>query len=283
MEIETITPKRARDYLATRTANRNVSDGRVLEYAIAMEQGSWTLNGETIKFDADGHLFDGQHRLLACDLAGVSFDTYVVRGVKDARAMATVDTGKARSHTDVWVIAGHGSAALTSSIAMLVLLHEQKRVNWSGFVHRRLPRSSEVAKKAKNIAHASSYVSKEELLGFGEAHIDQLARAAHFVGASPVRKVISPQAAGGLYYFAESKDPVAIGQFLNDVGTGVGLAAGDPALVLREHMAARTRSGAKLHRGYAFGMLIKAWNARRGGRRIKVLRVGEGEDFPRVQ
>jgi hypothetical protein len=283
MEIETITPAKAKQYLATRVANRTLSESKVLEYGIAMEADRWSLNGETIKFDADGHLFDGQHRLEACILAQVSFRSYVVRGVKDANAMSTVDTGKGRSHTDVWTIAGHKSAAMTSTIALMVILYEQGRVSWNGFIGRQIPRTSAVASAAKRTPMASSYVSKEELLGFGETNITRLAAAAHFVQSSPVRKVMSAQAAGALYYFAERKDPVAIGQFLNDVGTGIGLAAGDPALVLRDHVAFRTRAGSKLHRAYVFGMMIKAWNARRAGIKIKVLRVGDGEQFPKVK
>lgn len=283
MEVETITPAKAKQYLATRVTNRNVSESKVLEYAIAMEQGRWSLNGETLKFDEEGHLFDGQHRLEACVLAERTFQSYVVRGIKDERAMSTVDTGKGRSHTDVWTIAGHKSAALTSTIALMAMLYEQNRVSWNGFIARQLPRTSQVAKGMPNVPLASSYVSKEELLGWGEAHIQRLAMAAHFVHGSPVRKVMSPQAAGTLYYFAEKKDPVAIAQFLNDVGTGIGLAAGDPALVLREHVAHRTRAGSKLHRAYILGMMIKAWNFRRAGSKIKLLKVGEGEEFPKVK
>lgn len=283
MEIETITPKKAKEYLATRVMNRTVSESKVLEYAIMIEQGRWALNGETVKFDDNGHLFDGQHRLEACVLAEKSFDSYVVRGVTDARAMSTVDTGKGRSHTDVWTIAGHKSAALTSSIAMMVMLFEQKRVTWNGFSLRQLPRNSVLTSTMKNVPLASAYVSKEELLGFGEAHIEQLVKSAHFISSSPVRKVISPQAAGTLFYFAEKKNPVEIGIFLNDVGNGIGLAAGDPALVLREHLLKRTRAGSKLHRAYQLGMLIKAWNFRRAGSVVKLLKVGDGEDFPKVK
>lgn len=283
MEIEKITPRMAKEWLATRRSNRHLSDSKVLEYAIAMEAGNWALNGETIKFDDDGHVFDGQHRLEACVLAGVPFESYVARGIKDARAMATVDTGKARSHTDVWTIAGHKSAALASSIALLAMLHEGGRVTWAGFGGRRLPRTSALTKTLKAMPTNSMLVSKEELLGWGEAHIEQITKAAQFVASSPVRRVMSPQAAGALYFFAEKKDPVAIGQFLNDVGTGIGLDAGDPALTLREHVAARQRAGAKLSRSYIFGMMIKAWNARRAGVKIKVLRVGEGEEFPKVK
>lgn len=283
MQIETITPAKAKQYLATRASNRIIRDAKVLEYGIAMEAGRWVLNGHAIVFDDDGHLIDGQHRLEACVLSGCTFETYIVRGVKDPRAMATIDTGSARTHTDIWTIAGHKSAALTSSIALMVMMYEQKRINWNGFVPKAIRRDSPLAASMKKMPLAGSYVSKEELLGFGEAHIHSLTAAAHFIMSSPVRKVMSPQAGGTLYYYGEKKDAVAVGQFLNDVGSGVGLAAGDPALVLREHVAHRTRAGSRLSRTYILGMMIKAWNARRAGTKISVLRVGADEDFPRVK
>lgn len=283
MEIETITPAKAKQYLATRANNRSLSEARVLEYGLAMEAGRWVLNGETIKFDEKGHLFDGQHRLEACVLAEKSFQSYVVRNVRDERAMSTVDTGKARSHTDVWTIAGHTSAALCSSIALMVMLYEQNRLGWSGYIGRRLPRSSPLAARAKRMPTRSGQASKEELLGYGESHIEELARSAQFVIACPVKKVMSPQACGSLYYFAARKDPVAAAQFLNDVGSGIGLQEADPALALREHIRARTKMGVKLNQPYVFGMLVKAWNARRAGSKIKVLRVGPDEEFPKVK
>ncbi|KAF7277615.1 hypothetical protein GWI33_002970, partial [Rhynchophorus ferrugineus] len=80
-QVETITPDLARQYLAFNTHNRNVRSYRVKGYAADMRDGRWTLNGEAIKFSADGTLLDGQHRLQAVIEADVAVQMLVVRGV----------------------------------------------------------------------------------------------------------------------------------------------------------------------------------------------------------
>jgi hypothetical protein len=284
MDIETITPAKARQYLATRATNRVISEAAVIEYAMLMDQDRWVLNGSTIVFDADGHLIDGQHRLSACDLANKSFETYVVRGVEDTKAMATIDTGRVRSHTDVWTIAGRKHASLTSTIAIMTFLHERGRIGWHGVISERIPRGSGLAAKLKAMPTRRSIVAKDQLLAYGEPLMSELVEAARAVERSKAGKIFGVQPVGALYFFAARKGKAAAEQFLIDIGSGVGLNIGDPALAVREHVITRkVKAGAKLNRGYIFGMLIKAWNARRDGREVKVLRVGEGEPFPKVK
>lgn len=61
--IETVTPMKAARWLKRNIANRRVSPKVVRNYAGDMSRGEWLLNGEAIKFDRDGNLLDGQHRL----------------------------------------------------------------------------------------------------------------------------------------------------------------------------------------------------------------------------
>lgn len=283
-EVMTVTPVMAERWLKTMVTNRDVSDSKVWDYAFAIDEGRWSLNMEAIKFDDEGRLFDGQHRLLACVRAAKPFRTAVSHGVSDPRAMATVDTGKARSHTDVWNISGHKNAAVISTIAMMVFMHQNNRVSWSGFTGRRISRSSsQLAQQMKRAPTQSSNVSKEELLEFGESIIVPLSESAKFITSNRARKVVSPQAAGALHYFATKKGHRAeVEAFLTEVGEGTGLQKGDPAHTIREHIASRTRSGAKLHRVYVFGLLIKAWNRRLDGSKVSVLRVQDGEPFPKI-
>jgi hypothetical protein len=238
-----------------------------------------------LKFDEKNHLFDGQHRLHACILAGKSFETYVVRGIKDDRAMATVDTGKARSHTDVWSIAGHTNASAMSVVAFMLCLHDQNRLSWSGPIRPRVSRDSPVAAKLKVVPMQASYISKEELLAYGESIIDKLGESVIWAKGTgrKASAVLGIQVAGTLHYLGAKKDLSAIEQFLLDVGAGIGLQAQDPAHTLREHILSRKAKGVKLQRTYILGIAIKAWNARRDGEKVKILRVGEDEKFPKMK
>lgn len=70
--VEKITPYTASRILKTQKLNRKVAQSRVLEYARRMEQSEWTVS-DAIKFDENGSLIDGQHRLMAVCRSGVDF------------------------------------------------------------------------------------------------------------------------------------------------------------------------------------------------------------------
>lgn len=61
-----------------------------------MKRGEWKLNGQSIDFDWDGNLLNGQHRLEACKQAKVPFTTVVVYGL-DPSVYTTYDNGRART------------------------------------------------------------------------------------------------------------------------------------------------------------------------------------------
>ena len=107
--VEKITPAAAREYLAANRSNRPISRGIVADYVRAMQAGEWLLNGEAIKFDTEGRLVDGQHRLAAIERACKPIDFVVIRGL-DPEVFKTLDTGKKRSVADVLSIAKIPSA-----------------------------------------------------------------------------------------------------------------------------------------------------------------------------
>src|SRR3954469_22575211 len=81
VSIETITPEKAAKWLAHNPANRNLADARFGAFAAAVLRNEWRLHGESIKFDLNGDLLDGQHRLAAVVKSGVTIQSVVVRGV----------------------------------------------------------------------------------------------------------------------------------------------------------------------------------------------------------
>lgn len=79
--ILNITPEMAKRWLEKNPYNRNISRRTVETYAEAMRRNEWHSNGESICFDEDGNLINGQHRLAACILANTPFCSTVVTGV----------------------------------------------------------------------------------------------------------------------------------------------------------------------------------------------------------
>jgi hypothetical protein len=94
----TITPQTASVMLASNIdRNRPVRQAIVGKYANDMKYGRWVAdNGETIKFNAQGQLIDGQHRLNAIVKANVAVTIWVAYDVADT-AFTTIDTGYLRS------------------------------------------------------------------------------------------------------------------------------------------------------------------------------------------
>lgn len=94
--IVTITPDIATKLLENNQNNRPINLTRVKALAQDMLIGKWEVNGETIKIYEDGTLADGQHRLSACVMSGVPFQTYIVRNLHK-EVLPTIDCGEKRS------------------------------------------------------------------------------------------------------------------------------------------------------------------------------------------
>jgi hypothetical protein len=106
VEIRVITPTEAARILRVNNPkNRNIQVDRVGRYALEMQAGKWTENGDPVRFDSDGNLIDGQHRLSAVVLASMQQSFLVVSNVEHD-AIYTIDTGKTRNAGDILAIDG---------------------------------------------------------------------------------------------------------------------------------------------------------------------------------
>ena len=81
VEVESITPEMAAEYLKHNAHHRKVKQKKIDEFANTLKSGTWQLNGKTVVFDSNGRLMGGQHRLNAVVQSGIPLLTLVVRGV----------------------------------------------------------------------------------------------------------------------------------------------------------------------------------------------------------
>lgn len=283
--VELITPEVAEKMLASMVKNRPLSAAKELEYGISMEQGKWVVNGESIKFDGLGRLFDGQHRLKACVLAGKSFRSLVVRGIVDPDAFSTVDVGKNRSHADIFSIAGFVQAKDASSVAMLLYLFKNNKLDWRGptGLRARVGRErSEITKRMRVMPYIASLVSKEILLEFAEPLSEGISSAVRFAVCTKANKLMPISLIGAGYYLFREKSFDDAEQFFYAVGEGLNFedSKSDPAYWLREKLIDNKSAKLKLNRWTMFGFLLKCWNKRRANETMRLLRVQEGEEFP---
>lgn len=116
-----VTPQLAKRMLEHNFANnRNINDRRVETYANDMKKGEWKFNGEAIKFNKQGELMDGQHRLHAVIRANVPVKMAVIRDIDND--VYLFDKMTPRSTAQSAKMAGiDGSLANTSVCAMINL------------------------------------------------------------------------------------------------------------------------------------------------------------------
>lgn len=282
--LETITPAMAKKWLETMVNNRTLSQSKHIEYAIAMDEGKWVVNGETIKFDADGRMFDGQHRCEACVLANKSFKSYVAYGISDGDAFSTVDVGKNRSHGDVFSIAGYPSCNLVSGAALLIYQYKQSLFGPGGSVGRRYTRGAkDILKRLPALPTRGASVTKEELLNFAAPSKERLIAAVRFAENIRTKKMLSSSMVAGCYFLFCEKSEDDARRFFVDLSEGVGLSGSDPVYWLRERLMTNMAAPNKLQRGAILMLIFKAWNKRRAGEKAKTLKLIEGEEFPKIR
>ena len=81
LEIMTITPELAQEWLDRGGTNRKTTRRRIEAMTAAIQRGEWRLTGEAIKLDDEGRVRDGQNRLHAIVEAGIPVRSVVARGV----------------------------------------------------------------------------------------------------------------------------------------------------------------------------------------------------------
>lgn len=253
----TIWPERARDILAYRNPRNRTISRKLTEFLKAeMKEGRWLVNGETIIFDRDGNLCDGQHRLRAASDLNVPLSTWVVFGV-DPDVFDSVDRGKVRTTSDDLSILGEKNCSNLSATLSVLWLDEHGKLSQLGDSIRS-HEAREVLARHPRIRDCCSWIS---------AH-----RA--------VRDILTPRiAAFCLYRFAE-KDSAAAEKFFNDLATGANLAQGDAVLALRNILLGMKGSKSRMKYHVMLALTIKAWNHRRAGTTIKYLRWDSERENP---
>lgn len=244
----TITPEMAHDILGGNTNNRHIHERHVRKICAALEDGRWRFNGESIKIAHDGTLIDGQHRLVACIRTGVPIDTLIIYGI-DPETYTTIDIGAKRTASDALSREGiKNSVAISGAIRWILAIKSRK-------------------------AHIGNiYLDPDQVLEeyLKLKHIDQSVEC-----HPPVKPLLAPAAAIALHYMFAEKDLSAANDFFADLSSGVGLRDGDPVLALRNKLI-ETKIKNRMKRlqtpSETIALVIRAWNARRTGRRLTLVK-----------
>ena len=242
---EPITPSKALEYLGTIEKNRGVTQAKVIQYTKAMRDGEWdeTL-GDPIRFDADGHLLDGQHRLWAV----VEFDKpvkFTVRRGLAKKSFLAMDQGRVRSLSDALHIQEESYCVALAGAIRVLWAYNRTGV----FTRHTMP------------AYRGS---TPQLLALLDEHprLRDHMREAGLV-RSDVGGGHSPWSV--MMYVMTSIDSVDAEAFIHKLRTGEDLSARSPILALRKRLLANKTSLRRMEQTHYCALVIKAWNDFRDG------------------
>jgi hypothetical protein len=253
-----ITPQIARAWLTHNTQNRPLRDTAAARFMRDMVNDSWLENGDPIRFDTDSTLLDGQHRLKAIADSGTTQVCLVVAGLPN-RAQDTMDDGTKRTMTDRLAFHEEASPQTLSAVLRYILLWEQgsRRVGTGG-------------RYQPTVAESLEFLEQNRPVRTAAAAAERLKKT----------KYLSTATIGLAWWLFSRLDGKACEEFFARLADGQMLSEGNPIYELRERLADLNSGHSKPSRTYTLAITIKAWNALRDGRQIRLLRWSENESFP---
>jgi len=255
VERALITPDQAMEWLEqTNTNNRKMSQKHVDRLARDMTDGKWVLTHSGIAFGPDGTLLDGQHRLWAICMSGISVEMFVWRDV-EPQSMMAIDSGKSRSLADILNIAGENGDVSKNDLATL-------RAMLGGFSNPPILSPSEASEAMRR---------HHDAIAFAVANLPTV------TSARGVNTAITRAVVARAYY---SVDRAMLKDFCRKLTTGI-VTSGDEGIVvlLRQHLQ-ENRGGSYSLRVQRYGKVQRVLGAWLKGENPSRIYPASVEMFP---
>ncbi|WP_394822288.1 hypothetical protein [Pendulispora albinea] len=209
--LVSMTPEIAMALLSRSVKNRTVSWDRVAAFARDMKDGAWLLNNQGIGLGADGRLYDGQHRLWAVVLSGMTVQIWLIRGLQPS-SRATIDQGRMRDVGDTLRIVDG-------------VEQSRKLVSWL--------RGIEILVRGRSHV-ISTHVARRQL---AELH----ASTQWLLKNGPKKKPYNRAPIFAAFLYAHFGCGARIEKHIRGYSSGAGLKEHNPMLIFRNHVAERTQ------------------------------------------
>lgn len=245
-------------------SSSRIAPAVVERYRRDMEAGRWTFAGDPIRFDVDGNLLDGQHRLTAlASSPGVTIPLVVIRGLPTESQMV-MDQGRKRSAGQQLGLRGVKNASNVAAGSRVYLL-------WSeGLMFR----DSHIA---------TTSITSPQIEQFVESNHDLIERVGAYGHA--LRSVDAPPSVTWAAAFAFDRiHPDLAHDFFIHLSQG-GTPVGSPINALDKRLGRIRREGLKLSTRDYLALIVQAWNAWREGKTVQKFQKPRGgkwttETFP---
>jgi hypothetical protein len=234
-------------WLKRNVKNRNVRQAVVGRYRTDMAEGRWHFAGDPIRFDTEGNLLDGQHRLTALsELDGITVPLLVIRGLPN-EAQGVMDQGSRRTPGDQLGLRGVKDANHVAACVKVFLTWQE------GYLFRDT--------KAATAAITTPRV--EEWVAHHPADVANLS-----VMGGIVKQNDAPPSVSGAAAIAFSRiDAASAVEFFKLLARGAGT-EGHPIVTLDKRLQRHRREGVKVPTRDNLAFFILAWNAWRDGRQM---------------
>jgi hypothetical protein len=254
-QIMEIAPDQAMRWLDGNVHNRPL-DHKYVDYLVQeIKAGRWKLMHQGIAFDSHGVLLDGQHRLWAIALSGVTVQMNVTFGAP-ADSLEYLDSGKLRTRSERMSLNNRVGLVRTAHLAVL-----RAMVRGLG-VDCRLSYSAEVELLAKHrpvIDFALGHLATSRIKG---------------VSASATCAVVARA-----WYCA--RDLARLERFCEVLRTGKSRGTDeDVVILLRDYLSTRDRSQTLANFREHYGKVERALTAFLRGQSVTILRPCVAEMFP---
>jgi hypothetical protein len=258
-----ITPEIARDWLENRNAERQRRYSKYMaqKWADVMLSGRWKCTHQGLAFDWDGFLIDGQHRLGAVILTGLTVEMWVHPNC-DPDTFDVLDQGYKRQASHLIRTPNAKAVAAAARILAVVTKAVPLSQNVEGGVYDGSLPTDVVLEVVELWPELGDYATP-------------VANAYRYSKISmPMHLAIVVQASRTRY-----GDRLA--SWFDGLTNGVGLEGSDSRLHLRNRFV---RDGRLLahQRNQCYNLIAKAWNAHAQQRPMGVLKTTEGEGVVRV-
>jgi len=259
----TIGPEQAATLLKLNHNNRLLNMTTVIRYASDMSTGRWRNVGDPIRFNGTD-LLDGQHRLSAIVMSGVTLEMYVIDGLTQDD-MAVIDTGKPRTLGDTLRWAGATNVSATAGITRK-LCGLAKGYNLGG----------DTTPYAR--------LSKSEQLEFYQNNTELV----EWAGRSGLR--IHRQLGGGKvswgtalgYLVTNGAARLNVDEFVSILCEGIELTDSSPIWALRNWAIRMTVQRKRVREDQIVIITVRAYNHWRNGTKIKQMKMISNEQIQPV-
>ena len=246
-----VTPELANNILINcNDKNRPMSRGNVRKLTSEIKAGNWQFDGSPIRFDKDGRLIDGQHRLTALIKTNFSTPMLVIYGLQ-SESFKVIDTGKNRSGSDVLAIDNIPNSTYVSSTLNFLSNYYDNKYKSS---------TKRILTNTKKIEFYKTLDNLDSSVEFGLKHKSN--------------KILNIKFIIGFHYLFSNIDIDAGEEFLSKLDSGIGLTEDHPVLVLRNKlMKSIINKNYTMNEKEIVSSVIYAWNKFRAGENLKIIKL----------